>query len=150
MTVSAMVIAASEALMPDGAVKKVGKLTGGLILMLGILQPLVTMDYEELYDTINTLPAGALIQEKIETQVHDPLKGIIEQELATYIVDKAEELGAECSAVIVCQTGEVPTPERVTITGLLTGEQKRALSQYVTEELGVGPENQIYWNEALP
>ena len=34
VTVSAMVIAAAEALMPAGAVKRVGKLTGGLILVL--------------------------------------------------------------------------------------------------------------------
>lgn len=40
VTVSAMVIAAAEALMPAGAVKRVGKLTGGLILCWGILQPL--------------------------------------------------------------------------------------------------------------
>lgn len=136
--------------MPDGAVKKVGKLTGGLILMLGVLQPLVTMDYEDLYDMVNTLPAGAITEEKIETQVHDPLKGIIEQELATYIVDKAEELGAECTATVVCQTGDVPTPERVTIVGMLTREQKEVLSRYLTEELDIAPENQIYWNEALP
>ena len=52
VTVSAIVIAVAEALMPPGAVKKVGKLTGGLILVLGILQPLVTMDYEDLYDMV--------------------------------------------------------------------------------------------------
>ena len=34
VTVSAIVIAVAEALMPPGAVKKVGKLTGGLILVL--------------------------------------------------------------------------------------------------------------------
>ena len=48
VTVSALVIAGAEALMPQGSVKRVGKLTGGLILVLGILQPLVTMDYNPL------------------------------------------------------------------------------------------------------
>ena len=66
VTVSAMVIAAAEALMPAGAVKRVGKLTGGLILVLGILQPLVTMDYEDLYDMVSSLPAGAISQETLE------------------------------------------------------------------------------------
>lgn len=45
--------------------KRVGKLTGGLILVLGILQPLVTMDYEDLYDMVSSLPAGAISQESI-------------------------------------------------------------------------------------
>ena len=68
VTVSAIVIAVAEALMPPGAVKKVGKLTGGLILVLGILQPLVTMDYEDLYDMVTALPAGAIAQEEAHEQ----------------------------------------------------------------------------------
>ena len=39
VTACAMVIAAAEALMPDGAVKRVGKLTVALIILLGQLQP---------------------------------------------------------------------------------------------------------------
>ena len=92
VTVSAMVIAA--ALMPAGAVKRVGKLTGGLILVLGILQPLVTMDYEDLYDMVSSLPAGAISQETLEEKTYEPMKGIIEEELSAYIVDKGEQLGA--------------------------------------------------------
>ncbi len=93
VTVSAMVIAAAEALMPAGAVKRVGKLTGGLILVLGILQPLVTMDYEDLYDMVSSLPAGAISQETLEEKTYEPMKGIIEEELSAYIVDKGEQLG---------------------------------------------------------
>lgn len=101
VTVSAMVIAAAEALMPAGAVKRVGKLTGGLILVLGILQPLVTMDYEDLYDMVSSLPAGAISQETLEEKTYEPMKGIIEEELSAYIVDKGEQLGASCSAQVV-------------------------------------------------
>ena len=59
VTVSAMVIAVAEALMPEGSVKKVGRLTGGLILILGLVQPLVRLDYDDLYDLVNSLPAGS-------------------------------------------------------------------------------------------
>ena len=74
VTVSALIIAAAEALMPEGAVKKVGKLTGGLILVLGILQPLVSMDYQDLYDMVNALPAGSIRQESLAGAVADPMK----------------------------------------------------------------------------
>ena len=47
VTVSAIVIAVAEALMPPGAVKKVGKLTGGLILVLGIPSQGQIFDSEE-------------------------------------------------------------------------------------------------------
>lgn len=152
VTVSAIVIAAAEALMPEGSVKKAGRLTGGLILVLGVMQPLVSMDYGDLYDMVNTLPVGAVTRQEADAAAYDPMKGIIEQELATYIVDKAAELGASCTAVVVCAQGEdhVPVPQRTTVSGPLTEAQKAALSGYVEAELGVGRENQIYWNEEVP
>ncbi len=112
VTVSAIVIAVAEALMPPGAVKKVGKLTGGLILVLGILQPLVTMDYEDLYDMVTALPAGAIAQEEAQTHQYEAMKGIIEEELEAYIVDKGEALGADWTAQVTCTPGEgeVPVP----------------------------------------
>ena len=112
VTVSAMVIAAAEALMPAGAVKQVGKLTGGLILVLGILQPLVTMDYEDLYDMVSSLPAGAISQETLEEKTYEPMKGIIEEELSAYIVDKGEQLGGVLLGPggLCPGEGELPVP----------------------------------------
>lgn len=152
VTVAAMVIAGAEALMPSGSVKRVGKLTGGLILVLGILQPLVTMDYEDLYEMVTALPAGAIRQETLEESTYGSMKGIIEEELSAYIVDKGKQLGADCAAQVVCTLGEgeVPVPTRVTITGTLTQEQKKALSIYLEEEMGIPWEAQIYRSEEVP
>lgn len=152
VTVSAMVIAGAEALMPAGPVKRVGKLTGGLILVLGILQPLVTMEYEDLYNMVAALPAGAIRQEEVEENTYGAMKGIIEEELSAYIVDKGKQLGADCAAQVVCTLGEdqVPTPTQVTITGVLTQGQKEELVQYLSPELGIPREAQIYRNEEVP
>ncbi len=152
VTVSALIIAAAEALMPEGAVKKVGKLTGGLILVLGILQPLVSMDYQDLYDMVNTLPAGSIRQESLAEAAADPMKGIIEEELGAYIVDKGAELGLECTAQVECAAGEegVPTPQRVTVSGPFTQSQKERLIQWITEDLGIPREYQIYISEETP
>lgn len=149
VTVSALIIAAAEALMPEGSVKKVGKLTGGLILVLGILQPLVSMDYQALYDMVNTLPAGSISQESRIEATEDPMKGIIEEELGAYIVDKGTELGLACTAQVECAAGEegIPTPQRVTVTGPFTQSQKEALIQYITQDLGISREYQIYVSE---
>ena len=125
VTVSAMVIAVAEALMPEGSVKKVGRLTGGLSLILGLVQPLVRLDYDDLYDLVSSLPAGSIRQ---------------------------EELGATCGAAVKCRLGEdgIPVPERVTVSGALTGAQKEALSAYLEEELGLPREAQLYSNEGSP
>lgn len=152
VTVSAMVIAVAEALMPEGSVKKVGRLTGGLILILGLVQPLVRLDYDDLYDLVNSLPAGSIRQEALMEESSQALKTGIEQELASYIVDKAAQLGATCGAAVKCRLGEdgIPVPERVTVSGALTGAQKEALSAYLEKELGLPREAQLYSNEGSP
>ena len=91
VTACAMVIAAAEALMPDGAVKRVGKLTGGLILVLGLLQPWVKFDYDDWLDSLPAQTAGAVTQEDLEGAAYAPMKSIIERELSAYIVDKGAQ-----------------------------------------------------------
>lgn len=152
VTVSALVIAGAEALMPQGSVKRVGKLTGGLILVLGILQPLVTMDYDQLYDLVNTLPAGSIRQETLDQAAQEPMKGIIEEELSAYIVDKGAQLGLTCTARVTCEAGEdgVPLPKSVTITGAMTPDQREELCQVITQDLGLAREDQIYISEETP
>lgn len=152
VTVSAILIAAAEALMPAGTVKKVGKLTGGLILILGIVQPLVSLDYEDLYDLVMALPAGAVSQQTIEERTDETMKGIIEEELSAYIVDKGKALGAVCTAQVTCEANEqgVPVPVQATVTGDLTPAQKTALSQYMDQELGLPREGQLYRTEEAP
>lgn len=152
VTVSALVIAGAEALMPQGGVKRVGRLTGGLILVLGILQPLVTMDYDQLYDMVNTLPAGAIRQETLDQAAQEPMKEIIEEELAAYIVDKGAQLGLTCAAQVTCEIGAdgVPLPKSVSVTGVMTPAQREQLCQAITQDLGLAREDQIYISEETP
>lgn len=152
VTVSAMVIAAAEALMPEGSVKRVGKLTGGLILILGLLQPLARLDYDDLYALVEDLPEAQLRQEQRLEESGEVLKAGIEQELASYIVDKAAQLGATCGAAVTCRLGEegVPIPERAVVTGSLTAQQKEALSVCLEQELGIPREAQGFVEEGGP
>ena len=149
VTAASLVIAVAEALMPDGTVKKVGKLTGGLILVLVLLQPLARLDYQDLYDRVGSLSVGALTQETLREQVSLPLEEGIEAELAAYIAEKGDALGCPCTARVDCTPDEtgVPIPTRVTVTGTLTPDQKEALGAVITQDLGVGPEDQAYISE---
>lgn len=44
ITCAAMVVALAEGLTPPGTIRKIGKLTGGLVLLVSILQPVVELD----------------------------------------------------------------------------------------------------------
>lgn len=153
VTVSAILIGAADALMPEGAVKKVGKLTGGLILLLGVMQPVVTMDYDDLYDMVAAFPVGSIQQEDWEEEVSAPLKTGIEEQLAAYIAEKGAALGVTCRAAVLCETdGDgVPVPKSVTVSGAFSPEQQKALSAVISEELDLAPEQQTFLsNEERP
>ena len=147
VTVSAMIIALAEGLMPQGTVKRVGKLTGGLVLMLGILQPLVQMDYDELFSVANGL--GEVVvesQEEQEMQNSEAMKTIIEEELSAYALDKAQTFGLSCTVSITCRLGEnnVPYPDRAVIGGLSGETQKQTMMRLLREELGIPDAQQTY------
>ncbi len=149
VTAASLVIAVAEAIMPRGTVKKVGKLTGGLILVLVLLQPLSGLDYQDLYDQVMSLPAASLTRQTLEEQTNRALETGIEEELAAYIAEKGAELGIPCTVRVNCVPDEegVPIPMGVEVTGPVTQAQKEALQALIAQDLGVGPEGQQYISE---
>ncbi|MBR5533463.1 MAG: hypothetical protein IKU62_01280 [Ruminiclostridium sp.] len=149
VTAASLVIAVAQALMPQGTVKKVGKFTGGLILVLVLLRPLTGLDYQDLYGRVSALPAGAISQEDLAEQGNLHLEEGIEGELAAYIAEKGDALGCPCKVQVDCLPDEagVPIPTRVTITGIFTPEQQESLGDMITQDLGITPENQQYISE---
>lgn len=152
VTVCAMIIALAEGMMPDGTVKKIAKLTGGLVLMLGILQPIVHLDYDELFQAANGLPE---VEVTIPTAGEDTntvlIKSIIEEKLSAYVWDKAQALGIACVVQIRCTVNEeaVPVPEEAEVRGLLSAEQQRQMEHLLVQELGIAKEEQTYINEEV-
>jgi stage III sporulation protein AF len=142
VTAAALVTSVALALMPPGAVKKVGQLTGGLILVLAVVQPLGQLDYQDLADLVEALPAGATVQ----TGPYSAMAPVIEEELAAYIAERAAQLGADCSAQVTCAPGEndVPLPREVTVTGDLTQAQRASLEETITQDLGLSGDS-IRW-----
>ena len=152
VTISAMIIAVAESMMPEGTVKKVAKLTGGLVLMLGILQPIVRMDYDDLFLAANGLPdISVQAQETQKSGNQEILKSIIEEELSAYVLDKAEKMGCSCEVEFHCIPGEsgTPMPESVKVRGQLTAQQRSAMQALLAEDLGIPKEQQTYINEEV-
>ena len=139
ITVSAMIIALAEGLMPAGTVKKVGKLTGGLVLMLGILQPIVRMDYEELFLVANGLESITVeSQVQLQEDNNAMLKSIIEEEVAAYVLDKAQNLGCTIRVSVTCAVeGTELYPAKVQIRGKLTPQQQGELAKVLQADLGI-------------
>lgn len=148
ITCAAIVVALCESLAPNGAVRKVGRFTGGLVLLIAVLQPFVTLDMRDLSGLLNEyrVEAGSY-NTQLETENEKLMKNIIEDQTGAYILDKAAALGidsCEISVEAAAGEGEYPVPESVTVTGNLTEGQRSALSRQIEADLAIPADRQIW------
>lgn len=132
---ASMALSILYALVPKGALLTIAKCTGGLVLLLVLLRPLLTLapgelhlQYEEWEQTIQqqTETYTAANQQEMET--------LIQEETAAYISEKAAQLGLTCHPEVICQIRDgVPFPVEVT----LDIPKNTALSQVIKSDLGI-------------
>ena len=148
LVAASLICALADALMPKGSVKRVGRLVCGLVLASAILSPLAGLDVESGQSWLERHLASVEFQRAaLEEEVNGQMKVIIEQEYAAYIVDKAAQLGAACSARTECRRdGGLYLPQRVEVTGAVPPPLQAELVQIIVRDLGV-PEEQIDFSE---
>lgn len=150
VTAAAMLNALAQSMMPKGSVQRIGTLTGGLVLLLAVLQPIGGLDAGALREAFSPYLRDAELYGKVpETGQASFLKSIIEEECAAYIQDKAGEMGIECRVTVVCggETGEYPYPEAVLVRGVADEERRARLTALIENDLGVAAEKQSYRTE---
>lgn len=147
--------AAVDSLMPEGAVKRVGKLACSLCVLCVTLSPLAAVRGENLTDWLAELAAeGETIRAELEEQTGRTQKTVIEEHCAAYISDKAEELGLNCRVEVDC----VPDPEglwlpeSVRLWGEFDDVAQSRMTELLERQLGVAVEKQTYYRtkEAEP
>ena len=153
ITCAAMVVALAEGLTPPGTIRKIGKLTGGLVLLVSILQPVVELDPAALTRSLTEykLELGAY-SAQLEEENGELMKSIIEEQCAAYIQDKADALGIPCTVEVQAEEleGGWPAPRHVTVDGPLTQEQRGALTALIEAEFAVPAEEQTYISQEEP
>lgn len=144
---ASLICALADALMPPGAVRRVGKLACGLVLLAAVLSPLTRLDIADGQRWLEDYLASLDNREAELTEtVNSQMKVIIEQEYAAYIVDKAAELGWTCTARVACERSEegLYLPVRTEVTGPQTAGVPAQLVRSIAEDLGVPEEAQVY------
>ena len=140
-----LLIAMAESLVPEGTMRRVAGFTGGLVLLLALVRPVLAGGLPDL--TLETEKWTAAIEEEqasLSRQGEDALAALIAERTASYIWDKGAALGLEVKANVETRTGEagLPVPQRVE----LEGPYSKELAAYITHELNIPPERQV-WNE---
>ena len=143
-----MLLSVAQMLMPEGTIRKIGSFTGGLLLIAVLLQPVLKdrlgeleLDLEDYAETIQDR------QSELESAQSDALQAGIEKRVASYISDKAAELGLTVQVRVKTELRDdgVPMPVQAEIEGPWSTE----LSDYMTETLGISRERQV-WNGQEP
>ncbi len=115
-------------------------------MLLGPLLRLRSIDPEDYLKRYQ--PDEALIDEAVQDG-QNRAEALITEQTCAYILDKAAALGAEVQAevTLAALSEHYAYPWAVTITGRWTQAQRRALSDYIAQTLGIPPERQT-WEEA--
>ena len=140
-----MLLSVAQTLVPEGSIRKIASFTGGLILLVVLLRPLLGADLSRLDLHLEDYErAIGQRQEELASAGEAELAGIIEERTAAYISDKADTLGLAVKVQVETKpAGDgVPVPWRAE----LWGPRSPALATYMEEELGIPGERQV-WHE---
>ena len=140
-----VLVSAALGLIPPGTLRKAAGFTGGLILLLVLLQPVLGADLDRLEVDLSAYQAAVEARQTELTEAQtEAMAAIIAERTEAYIWDKAGELGVEVTARVETRTGEDGVP--VPWSAELTGARSRELAAYLETELGIPAERQV-WHE---
>ena len=140
---AALVLAVIYMLVPRGKFRLAARFTGGLVLLLAVLNPLARADlgWELSYGD-----SARQIQGQIDAYREENLiktQDIIIEQTAAYISDKGREMGLDCHPEVTARLEEgIPFPDTVTMD-IPVNEELAAL---IAADLGIARERQI-WQE---
>lgn len=144
VSAAAILLSLVQTVLPENAIRRVAAFAGGMLLILTVLSPVVQIQADELTAAIGRIrPDTEAVEEQAKRTVRESMGLLIKQKSETYILDKARQSGIQIEAeVIVSDDGEYPIPEKVILTGSVSPAQMQALSNIISNDLGIPPRRQ--------
>lgn len=133
---------------PEGGVRRIMQLLCTAALTMAILSPIKEIDFD-IYalETARLREAESAINESAERIDGRLNRAVIEEQCEEYILDKAEELGANVSGVNVQAQWSLEgiwVPYSAEINAPDIGSVKGALESVIENELGIPAERQMW------
>lgn len=120
------------------------KLIASLVMLLAVIRPWVNISVDKILDWTDSIAAnGANVVADGQMMAEDSYRqGIIER-TRSYIEDEAKALDCNLTVeVILCE--DTPIPKQVRLTGEVSPYARQALSNILSERLGIKQEDQIW------
>ena len=147
-----LLTALARSLIPEGGVRRVASVVCALLLVLCALSPLLQLDIDAVAQSLariqmenETLRTGVAVKNR------ELVSQIIKQNTQAYILDKADEIGAELSEVTVTAQWSSDGywyPHEAEIVSSAADDQKSRLSDYIQTQLGISISDQNWSDEA--
>ena len=138
----AVILTVLSTLLPEGSVKKIAGVTGGVVLLLlTLLRGLRSLDVADLRLSYDDCAAQISRQtEAYREQSLRNMESLIAERCGAYISEQAQTFGISCSPQVeVTQTGEgIAVPTAVT----MDVSYHAGLAQIIAENLGIDEQNQ--------
>ena len=144
IVIASLAVSLAETLVPAGTLRRVLSVTGGLILLLVVLQPLLRVDLKHVkLDTSQYQKTVESRRAELENADNEQIAELIAEKTESYILDKAKQLGISCTVKVATKNGAdgMPYPSSAVLSCPLSKE----LSAYLEQELGIPKERQS-WN----
>lgn len=140
---ASFLVALAQGMVPEGTVRKISGLIGGLVLMMVLVRPLLGADFDKIDLQYDAYAAEiGQRQAELETESQTAREALIAEKTEAYILDKAASLGLDCTVRVLLEPGEdgIPVPAAAELAGQTSAE----LADYMAQELGISKERQVY------
>lgn len=125
----------------DGAVK----LICSVYLLFVVAFPLTRFDHDLLEQYFNSFSVtdnqNTILGSELRKSAQEE---IIKQKIASYILDKADQVGADLEVDVFLSDDTLLLPIGVQIRGVVSPGNKEKIQGIIAEDLGVARENQIW------
>lgn len=138
-----MIAVLANAMIRNRTVKRVVRFVGGILVILAVVTPLLSLDADRLTAYLDFVTEEyGFDSVRVEKTMQEQLALHIKQTTETYIEQKASELGATVQAEVTLDEGTYPVPVHATVVGTLTPEQMSGLAAFMQDSLGIPTEEQ--------
>ena len=134
-------------LVPSGKEQAFVRFASGLLMILALLRPLTEIPWHKSDLAVGSFYRTARQQTNEYTEDgQKALRAIIEEKTASYIWDKATELGLDCTVSVDAAVAEggILLPDRVTITA----PYSQSLAEWLEGVVGIPAEKQFWLEES--
>ncbi len=121
------------------------KVVCGIFMAVTVLAPIVNIRLKNIENIFEEYQiSGQTASKQGVIMANEAMEDIIKQQTEAYVWNEANRLGLNLDVSVTLSDAHPPIPVSVTLTGEISPYYKKTMSRFITENLGLAEENQIW------